>query len=124
MLEAEEGTSPADMPSDTVGLPTLATLACPVATTADSMEALGVILALDSGGGSVSRSAGLHIPFGLSIPTGTATALGFLLPTTATIVHAITAISVREMTTNAATAQVVLRYPAPFLACLQPELQK
>jgi hypothetical protein len=126
ILEAAEGTSPGHIPSDTAGFRTLATMACPVATTADSMEAIGVILTLDSGGGSVSRSAGRHIPFGRHIPIGTAMALGwFLLPTTATMIHAIIAISAHEMTTNAATAQVVLpRHPTPFLACPQPGPQE
>jgi hypothetical protein len=52
MLEAAEGTSPGHIPSDTAGFRTLATMACPVATTADFMGA-GVILILDSGGASV-----------------------------------------------------------------------
>ena len=125
-LEAEAGTSPGPIPSDTAGLRTLATMACPVATTADSMEAIGVILTLDSGRDSVSCSAGRHIPFGRHIRIGTAMALGwFLLLTTAMMLHATIAISVHEMTTNAATAQVVLRrHPTPFLACPQPGPQK
>lgn len=147
-LGAEERTSPADTPSDTTGFPTLATMACrvattadmpsdtagfpmqatmafPLATTADPMEAIGVILTLDWVGGSVSGSAGHPIPFGLHIRTGMVTRLGFLLRTTDMILHAIIAISVHALTANPATAQVVLRRnPTPFLAGLQAELQK